>query len=323
MSEAIAISPELKNNRVETLNNLLVNSKKIVVTNLMGYLRYLPNKNEYKQTIINLSTNQEINQEKLIEDLNRMGYERNTIVEKTGDMAIRGFVIDVFPPSTINPIRIELWGDNIESIREFDLDTQLTIKKRDKIKIEPCNELLENNKTGNLLNFFETEPLIFLNEYSQIEENYKQLQNEMVEYSENTNNVGKKYMNDFKLYGNEIYLSQFDNYNNVQDTINYESYDLEPFSNNLNDISNRLNKYLIDKKTVIVCLNNKYQINKILDNIDNANLIMTNEQEIFNKKINLIIKNIENGFIYDDYVVISESEIFNKKINKIRYKNNF
>ena len=58
MSEAIAISPELKNNRVETLNNLLVNSKKIVVTNLMGYLRYLPNKNEYKQTIINLSTNQ-------------------------------------------------------------------------------------------------------------------------------------------------------------------------------------------------------------------------------------------------------------------------
>ena len=67
-SEALAISPELKIKRLETLKELSINNKKIVVTNLMGYLRYLPNKENFKTKQINLKKDSEYSIKKLIED---------------------------------------------------------------------------------------------------------------------------------------------------------------------------------------------------------------------------------------------------------------
>ena len=70
-------------------------------------------------------------------------------------------------------------------------------------------------------------------------------------------------------------------------------------------------------------MNNRYSLNKLEDNLDNPNIIVTNENEIFKNKINLIIKKINNGFIYNNYVVISESLIFGKKDKIVTYKTNF
>ena len=338
-SEALAISPELKNNRLEALNELMNNCKKIVVTNLMGFLRFLPTKEEYKNHILKLEKDQEYNSKELVKKLNLMGYERDTIVSKTGDIAVRGFVLDIFPIGFINPIRIEFWGDTIDSIREFDVDSQLTINQINKIQINPMTEFLVNEETNttkqkdlikytkvtNINNYLDN-PILIFNEYSEIEENYKQLKQEIFEYSLSQNeNSNNKYMNELEenINSNPIYLSEFDKYLSVQNTINYISYDVEPFSNNLDDVNKKLNKYLKNKKTIIICLNNKYEVNKILDNIENSNFVFTNESEIFDNKINLIVKNISSGFIFENYVVISEKEIFNKKENKIKYKNTF
>ena len=70
---------------------------------------------------------------------------RETIVTKTGEVAIRGFVVDIFPLDSDKPIRIEFFGDTVESIREFDVDTQLTVNKLDSIQILPVSERLEGN----------------------------------------------------------------------------------------------------------------------------------------------------------------------------------
>lgn len=338
-SEALAISPELKNNRLETLNELIKNDKKIVITNLMGYLRYLPNKKIYKEHILKIEKNQDYNIKDLIKKLNHMGYERDTIVTKTGDIAVRGFVLDIFPIGSMSPVRFEFWGDTIDSIREFDIDTQLTTNHLNEIEINPItefitDEIIEDYKHKDLKNYVEVtnisgyldNVLTIFNEYSEIEENYKQLIEEMYDYSINQNLDPKtKYMNDFDdiKINEKITLSKFDNVINVKNTFNYNSYDIEPFSNKLEDVNSRLNKYIKEKKTVIICLNNKYEINKIIDNIENKDFIITNENEIFENKINLIVKNISSGFSINNYIVISEKEIFNKKENKIKYKNNF
>ena len=71
-------------------------------------------------------------------------------------------------------------------------------------------------------------------------------------------------------------------------------------------------KYINKKKTVIICIDDQYKINKILDELD-IPIVLTNESEIYEGQINIIRKNIMNGFIYDKYVVISETEIFHKK----------
>ena len=128
-SEAIAISPDLMVNRLETLNEIIKNKNMIVITNLMGYLRFLPEKDLYKKSLIDLKVGMEIEPEKLVEKLINVGYKVETIVTKTGEIGIRGFIIDVFPIGEENPVRIEFFGDEIDSIRYFSPASQKSIEK--------------------------------------------------------------------------------------------------------------------------------------------------------------------------------------------------
>ena len=119
-SESIAISPDLKITRLETLNSIISGNKRIVVTHLNGYLRYLPTKKDYVDSIIKLKKGMEYPRERLISDLTSLGYEKESLVTKTGELGVRGFVIDVFPIQFEHPLRIEFFGDEIDSIRIFD-----------------------------------------------------------------------------------------------------------------------------------------------------------------------------------------------------------
>ena len=83
-SEALAISPELKLDRVNTLNKLVTDNKYIVVTNLNGALRYLPTKELWKKNIINIKVGDDINREELVNKLYHLGYETETLVTQTG-----------------------------------------------------------------------------------------------------------------------------------------------------------------------------------------------------------------------------------------------
>jgi len=143
-SEALAISPELEMKRIETLTSLVENNPKIIVTNLMGYLRYLPSKQLFKDSFIKINVNSDYNIKELTEKFYNIGYKRETIVTKTGEMAIRGYVVDIFPINANNPIRIEFFGDTVESIRTFNTDDQRTIDKLYEIKINPNSEFIIN-----------------------------------------------------------------------------------------------------------------------------------------------------------------------------------
>lgn len=336
-SEALAISPEFKNNRLITLCNL--NSKKIIVTNLMGYLRYLPTKKVFDDSILKIHKNEDYNMKVLIQKLNSLGYIRETIVSKTGEIAIRGFVIDIFPLGQKNPVRLEFWGDTIESIRIFDVETQLTLENLDDIEILPNTEFITLNgeisdkhrdltqygEVTNISSYFDNLITIF-NEFSEIQTNYHQLQQEIIEYKENSNlEKTLEFMNSLEAVKLEksIYLFKFDSTINISNKKNYISYDVENIPRDLKELNQYLKRQIKENKTVIICVSNHYQINKILENIENSNFVVTNENEIIPNKINLIIKNIENGFIFNKVLVISESELFHKKNNKIHYKNNF
>ena len=141
-SEAIAISPEFKVERISTLNVLANDGKHIVVTNLMGALRYLPSKDIWKKSKIVLKKGMDIPREKLLEDIYNLGYERETIVNGTGKIGVRGYVLDIFPTSCENAVRIEFWGDTIDSIKYFDVESQLSLEEIDEIKIYPFTEFI-------------------------------------------------------------------------------------------------------------------------------------------------------------------------------------
>lgn len=339
-SEALAISPEFKYKRLETLNMLLTNQRRIVVTNLMGYLRFLPNKKLFSEKQIHVKVNEDYELKQLIEDLFDLGYTKETLVSKTGEMAPRGFVIDVFPLNEENPIRISFWGDTIESIKYFDMDSQLTTKEIEKLDIYPNTEFItetevpfEEKKQKNLYKYTEASsilsyldtPCVVFHNIHDIEVSYTLLEEEMENYSISSEVPKKtKYMHDFFLPKQEetLFLSDFDDA--VSKNIKrYKSTLLEPFTGTRDEINHRLNAYLKTKKKVYLCVSSRYSANKIIEELQNDAIVFTSAENYISDKINLIIFKMSEGFLYQDYIVITEKEIFNRKENASLYKTKF
>ena len=145
-SEAIAVSPELKVTRLETLNELVKDNNRIVVTNMMGYLRYLPKMELYKKSKVTIKLGDNVDIHKLVNKLYDLGYTRESVVNKTGEIAVRGFVVDIFPINYDRPIRIEFWGDTVDSIRYFNVDSQMSAENVKEILIFSYTEFLSEKQ---------------------------------------------------------------------------------------------------------------------------------------------------------------------------------
>ena len=338
-SEALAISPEFKFTRLDTLNKIL-SEDRIVITNLMGFLRFLPNPKEYKNSYYTLNINEEVNLEKLVSDLYRIGYKRESVVNKTGEIAVRGFIIDVFPINYSNPIRIEFWGDQIERISEFDVDTQISKENLDSITITPTTEFIidkeldEELKQREIINYIKpssildylNNPIIIYNDKEELFTSYNLLVEEMENYKV-SNELSKNTKFMFELQNSydfkEIDFVSFDNKIKSKNKISYNSFELDNFTGGMDSISKRLNQYIKEGKTVIVCLSDRYKVNKLESELESNNIVVTNIENIIENKINLVVKKLNSGYIIDNYVVVSEKELFNKKDNSIAYKSHF
>ena len=123
-SIAISVSPEFKLSRLDVINNLKAGERKIIITNLMGYLRFLPSKEE--KTSLLLNQGQNIKKSDLIEILVKLGYKKESLVTISGEYANRGMLVDLFPIAENKPIRIEYNGNIIEKIKYFDEESQIS-----------------------------------------------------------------------------------------------------------------------------------------------------------------------------------------------------
>jgi transcription-repair coupling factor (superfamily II helicase) len=95
-----------------------------------------------KKNTISVCKNGELSENKLAKQLIEMGYEKNYQVEAPGQFSIRGGIIDIFDLTQENPYRIELWGEDVESIRSFDLLSQRSIERLSQITIYPATEFV-------------------------------------------------------------------------------------------------------------------------------------------------------------------------------------
>ena len=96
--------------------------------------------------IIHLAPEKEVNLDQLKSKLVELGYCKEYQVDSRGQFAVRGGIIDIFPLTEENPVRIELWGDEIDAIRSFDVETQKSIEALDEIYIYPACELVLTEK---------------------------------------------------------------------------------------------------------------------------------------------------------------------------------
>ncbi|MCI5522142.1 MAG: transcription-repair coupling factor [Tenericutes bacterium] len=337
-SEAIAISPELKINRLETLNELCNSTHNIVITNLMGYLRFLPTLDNYKKKNIFIKKDEDISFDDLIKKLVDLGYTRETIVNKTGEFSVRGFVIDIFPISFTDPIRVEFWGDTVDKIKFFNTNTQRTTKEIKDITIYPNTEFLVEKEidkfllkqkdlplytdTTNISSFFNS--IVIFDDFQQLQTSYDSLLEEMMNYSISNNVLGNTvYMNDFYDIKNnkELYFNQYDDIIKNKTALNFNFKNVEFIKNDKTTINSVLNTY--NKKYILIlCMSDRYKVNKLIDYLENPDIVFTDENNILNDKINIIIKKMNQGFIYDKYAIITENDIYGSK-SEIKYKNKF
>ena len=318
-SVALAVSPELKVKRLETLDKIMDSNDVIVITNLMGFLKFLPSINNQKN--YKLSINQEISKNDLIDTLEKFGYNKETIVTSTGEYASRGFIVDFFMPFEDYPIRVEFFGNVIESIRYFDSNTQISKQELKSLTLKTYTETTSKN-TSSLIEYLQ-KPYIYLVNYDQIIEANKQLEEEIIEYKEKEDyNKDYKFMYELnKLPIIDVtYLSTFaDNkYSKVQN-INYQTKEIDNFYGKMEILKEKVVSYINNGKTVVFAINSKMQEKSLKDIF--PNIVLTKKDNIIKNKINLIYLNVNKGFIFNDIILISQYDIESNLIKKTNYRN--
>lgn len=132
----------LVRDRIQILRRLIEGKETTIITTLDGGMdRVLPLQ-FVKERVIKIDSNSVIHTQKLSAALLHLGYERQAQVENPGDFAVRGGIIDIFPLTEEAPYRIELWGDEIDSIRTFDVSSQRSIEQVEELIIYPAAEVI-------------------------------------------------------------------------------------------------------------------------------------------------------------------------------------
>lgn len=145
-AQMIDVEGDFKYERINTLISLLDKSDYLVVTNLTGSLKLNQSHELWRDLIFSINKTSIIDEKKLYSSLNRMGYHFSYTVTKTGEYSHRGSIIDIFPLNYAQPIRIDLFGDEIDTMKYFDVESQRSGEALDEFKIAPVSELLYNDE---------------------------------------------------------------------------------------------------------------------------------------------------------------------------------
>jgi transcription-repair coupling factor (superfamily II helicase) len=135
-------SPELRAQRIEALNHLASRKKGIVVAPVAGLRKILPPKELWSEFQLQFSVGEDIEVEKVLNTFVDMGYIRSELVAAPGEFSVRGGIIDIYPLTAVDPLRIELFDTEVDSIRSFSLEDQRSKEKLNEVSIGPAAENL-------------------------------------------------------------------------------------------------------------------------------------------------------------------------------------
>ena len=155
-----AFSSDLKWDRIKCLKSICSDKTKIVCTSVESLISFYMNKESLNSLEINIKSQCKYDLSKLLKDIYYFGYEKVHKVERKGEYAQRGGIIDIFPVNSECPYRIELFDDEVEVIRSFNIETQISVEKVKEIKIIQSKEFALDDKSReklylNLKNDFE------------------------------------------------------------------------------------------------------------------------------------------------------------------------
>ena len=276
----IAESKNLPYERIEVLNKIFKNQNTIIVSSIEAIKQKIISKKALYKNVLNFKVGERCNLEELKQKLVDLGYERFDLIDGRGEFSVRGGIIDISTTDTMG-IRIELWGDEIDSIRHFNIISQRSIDNMEKAEIFPAHEYVLD---------------------SSIEEVEKNINQNV--YNEN---ISKKVEEDLEQIRNGEYISKIDRYFNSfykeQETIlDYISSKYIIFIDEYNKIAQRSESIELDNENTIKALIEKERI--IPDSLKNyaeledLNIKLESKQTIYLEKLD---DNLKNGIERYDF----------------------
>jgi len=294
-------------------------SNKIITSTLNSALESLPSPSTLRSKSIKLNTQDSINLNSLSEKLTSIGFEnKNHQIEFKGEYTIRGGILDIFSYDYENPIRIELFGNNIESIREFDLDTQISLNELKQVNIEAINFDLDSDydKQTTLFEFLNPQTIIIIDNPDLIFQNLE----DHISNNIALNNTAEKYINEFSVKEIKSLIYKFKTINitpwKTKQTINAESlFEISSIPVISSAIQN--NKHftpLNDFKGKII-IQTSY-INRTKELINSTKLISQNIEVQYTPPYKST-----PGFIYKNTMLIGDRELYGTKYAPTHFKN--
>lgn len=331
--------------RFEIIKKIINKEKITVVATIQSLLEKIPKINIYKENIFNIIINMEYNFDSFLKKLIDMGYERNYEVENIGDFSVRGSIIDIYDEYYKFPIRIEFFGDNIESIRYFNIDTKRSIEIINEISIHPKRNIdvknIDEKDLISLIDYFDDDTIIFIDEVERIIDKCKNI-NELILESEKNRILSEN--EDFEE--DNIYLLPLFDYNLILDKIVHKkniqltNLDDNAYGDNILDfvdynlsmpyfstkdteiLKNSIKKYLKDGFRGIIITKSGITVDRLVEDFINDDIKAYKDFNLDNEVVvgNLLITKSElsNGFIDEEnkLFIFTEKDIFGIEFEK-------
>lgn len=142
LADTEAQSQEYEHKRIETLSAALSGKARLIISSSEAAVQLTVPKDVLEKHTVTLKAGDEIKLDELAKTLVSAGYTRCDMIEGKGQFSFRGSLADIYPVSSDYPVRIELWGDEIDTVASFDLDTQRRIDTVKSVSITPCGETI-------------------------------------------------------------------------------------------------------------------------------------------------------------------------------------
>ena len=297
----IAESKDLPYERIEVLNKIQKKKAKIVVTTVEALMQKMITKSSLYKNCLEFKVGKRYSLEEVKQNLILLGYERNDLIEGKGQFSVRGDIIDVALTET-KGVRVELWGDEVDSIRNFSISSQRSNEMLDKIEIMPAHEFILEDELKNIVSKIQNN-----NEYF----------NKVNAKNDYRNKIEEIINRDIELIESGDYISKIDKYFNsfydkTEIFLDYLENDFVILFDELSKIKQRSDNILIENKNLIKALieKEKYVPESIL-NIEPIDYVSEDKQVVYLEKQDLgakIKSNIKYNFNYRD-VKYYKSEI--------------
>ena len=337
----------LTNRRMEVLRAIAEKKKEepvTVITTMDAFLDGIISPDEIQKNRIHITGEDTVDLTKLEQDLTALGYERESQIEAPGQFAVRGGIIDVFPLAEEMPVRIELWGDEIDSIRMFDAKSQRSIENISEITIYPASEnCFGNNGLVSFLKYFpENETLLFYDEPHRLQETAETVEAEYTESLKNRADAGMKEEGEeeLRVFQTKDIISEMNRYSGiglttleskcglfkVRSVYTVQAKGVNPYNNSFELLTRDLKRLKRNGYRVVLLSGSRTRAKRLAEDLRDYDLSSfyseDMQREVKPGEIMAAYGYASEGYEYPmlKFVVMSESDIFGRKKKKKKRK---